>query len=622
MIPGHRPSPFRSLRVALAVVGVLAAAVHVNTLLNDFAYDDRPIIVDNEDLHTLGTLPGTLVEPYWPNEYGRELGLWRPVTTGLFGLQWVVWGERPMPFHLLNVLLHVAVTMLGVVVLAELVPLGTAFVAGMIFAVHPVHVEAVANVVGLAELFSTLVFLLACFVFLRARDTLGVRGTLVILFLFALAFLTKESAVTLPGALFLLDVARRDHRAPRALSYLRTRAALYGGMVLVAGLVLYARFLVLGSVASPFGPLGAALLEHRVPRIWTVASTWPHYFRLLFFPADLSVDYSPAVIPLSYGWDATNLLGAGLVFSTLAVALVLARQPTLSPDRSTARTLTFGILWFVITISPVSNVVFLSGVLLAERTFYLPSLGFAVAVAWIAGALYRDRPRIAVAGVVVAVILMSGRTFTRNAAWRDNLTVFNTLLTEHPESGRAQWLLGDAQLMVGDTVAGMRAYSAAISILNGAYPLMVEVGRRLVNSGDIRTATVLLEQAWRDRPTRGKAPKLLAQIYLDQGRFEEAERAARVAVEFSAGEDGVSNHLLAEALAALERWPEYVEARIKTIEAGEGDHWMQWYWLAVGYAAAGDTAQALIALDTARTREVPDVGVRQIDSLGVVYLGR
>lgn len=622
MIPDHWPSPFRSLRVALAVVGVLAVAVHVNTLLNDFAYDDRPVIVDNEDLHTLGTLPGTLVEPYWPNKYGRELGLWRPVTTGLFGLQWVVWGERPMPFHLLNVLVHVAVTMLGVVVLAELVPLGTAFVAGAIFAVHPVHVEAVANVVGLAELFSTLAFLLACFVFLRARDTLGVRDTLVILALFALAFLTKESAVTLPGVLFLLDMVRRDRSAPGVLSYFRTRAVLYGGMILVVGLVLYGRLLVLGSVASPFGPLGAALLEHRVPRIWTVASTWPHYFRLLFFPADLSVDYSPAVIPLSYGWDASNLLGAGLVFSTLAIALALARQPTLSPDRSTARTLTFGILWFVITISPVSNVIFLSGVLLAERTFYLPSLGFAVAAAWTAGALYRDRPRVAVAGVVLALVLMSGRTFTRNTAWRDNITVFNTLLIEHPESGRAQWLLGDAHYIVGDTVTGLKAYSAAISLLNGAYPLLVEVGGRLVNSGDVRTATVLLEQAWRDRPGRGVAPRLLAQIYIDQGRFEEAERAARAAVEFSLGEDGVSNHLLSQALAALERWPESVEARIKTIEAGEGDQWMQWYWLALGYAAAGDTAQALMALDTARTRNVPEVGVRQIDSLGATYLGR
>ncbi len=622
MIPDHWPSPFRSLRVALAVVGVLAAAVHVNTLLNDFAYDDRPVIVDNEDLHTLGTLPGTLVEPYWPNKYGRELGLWRPVATGLFGLQWLVWGEWPMPFHLLNVLVHVAVTMLGVVVLAELVPLGTAFVAGAIFAVHPVHVEAVANVVGLAELFSTLAFLLACFVFLRARDALGVTDTFVIILLFALAFLTKESAVTLPGVLFLLDVVRRDRPAPRALAYFRARAVLYGGIGVVAGLVLYCRLLVLGSIASPFGPLGAALLEHRVPRIWTVASTWPHYFRLLFFPADLSVDYSPAVIPLSYGWDASNLLGAALVFSTLAVALALARQPTLSPERSTARTLTFGILWFVITISPVSNVVFLSGVLLAERTFYLPSLGFAVAAAWTARTLYRDRPRLAIAGVVVALTLMSGRTFTRNATWRDNLTVFNTLLIEHPESGRAQWLLGDANYIVGDTVAALKAYSAAISMLNGAYPLMVEVGRRLVNSGQIRTATVLLEQAWRDRPARGVAPKLLAQIYLDQGRFEEAERAARAAVEFSLGEDGISNHLLAQALAALERWPEYVEARIRTIESGEGEHWMQWYWLATGYASAGDTARALIALDTARTREVTDVGMRQIDSLGASYVGR
>ena len=622
MIPKTWRSPFRSLRSAMLIVGLLAAGVHVNALLNDFAYDDRPVIVENEPLHDLSTLPGALLEPYWPNEYGRELGLWRPATTALFGIQWALWGERPMAFHLVNIGVHVAVTVLAVVVLAELIPLATSFVAGAIFAVHPVHVEAVANVVGLAELFSTLVFLLACLVFLRAGESLRPRSMIAILGLFALAFLTKESAVTLPGVLFLLDVVRRDHPAPRVLSYLRTRAVLYGGMGLIAVLILYVRFQVLGSVASPFGPLGASLLEERVPRIWTVASTWPHYFRLLFFPADLSADYSPGMIPLLYGWDATNVLGAGLVLGTLIVALVLARRPTLAPDRTTARTLTFAVLWFVVTISPVSNVIFLSGVLLAERTFYLPSLGFAVGAAWTAVALHKDRPRLAVVSVVAAVMLMGGRTFTRNAAWRDNLTVFATLLDEHPESGRAQWLLGDAQFIVGDTVASMRAYSAAISLLNGAYPLLVEVGRRLLVVGRTETATVLLEQAWRDRPKRGVAPKLLATIYRADGRHEEAVLAAQAAVAFSRGEDAVSNHLLAQTLATLERWPEAIEARLMTIDAGEGGHWMQWYWLAEAYASVGDSAQAVMALDTARTREVPEVGVRQIDSLQTLYRGR
>ncbi len=129
-------------------------------------------------------------------------------------------------------------------------------------------------------------------------------------------------------------------------------------------------------------------------------------------------------------------------------------------------------------------------------------------------------------------------------------------------------------------------------------------------------------KAWRDRPKRGVAPKLLATIYRAEGRHEEAVLAAQAAVDFSRGEDAVSNHLLAQSLATLERWPEAVEARLMTIDAGEGGHWMQWYWLAEAYAAVGDSAQAVMALDTARTREVPEVGVRQIDSLQTLYGGR
>ena len=104
----------------------------------------------------------------------------------------------------------------------------------------------------------------------------------------------------------------------------------------------------------------------------------------------------------------------------------------------------------MITLSPVSNVLFLSGVLLAERTFYLPSVGFVALFAWIAGELYKERRLVAEATLILVLMLMSLRTVARNATWRDTVSVFETLIREHPESGRAQWLLGDAQYMVGD----------------------------------------------------------------------------------------------------------------------------------------------------------------------------
>jgi tetratricopeptide (TPR) repeat protein len=429
------------------------------------------------------------------------------------------------------------------------------------------------------------------------------------------AFLAKESAVTLPGVLFLLDGARDNVRVKEALSYVRRRWAIYLSLAVTAGLILIARYAVLGSVASPLPPLGAALLREDVSRIWTVAATWPHYFRLLFFPLDLSADYSPAVIPLAFDWTWDGVLGALLLLGTLGLALLLWGRDTLSVDRAHPRLFSFGVLWLVITLSPVSNVLFLSGVLLAERTFYLPSVGFVLLLAWIGAELYNERRRVAQSALILVLVLMSFRTVTRNATWRDNLTVFDTLIREHPESGRAQWLLGDTYHMVGNREAGNAAYRLTISLLNGSYLVLVDVGRRLQAYGETQAAKALFQRAWEEYPDEGIAPRLLARIYYSERNYPSAIQAAEAAIASYGSQDLLSNHLLAHSLAVEGRWEESVQARRLTIEAGDGHRWQQWFWLAEAYAQSGDTVRALESLDSARTRVRPPDKTSQIDSV-------
>ena len=376
-------SPLRSVRSAAYLAGAAAVLVSVNVVFNDFTFDDLPILVENTRIQDFGTLPEAFVTPYWPGEYGQDLGLWRPATTALLAMQWAVWGENPAMFHVVNLVLHGVVTALVVLVLAELTPIALAFIAGLLFAVHPIHVEAVANVVGFAEIFSSVLYLLACLLFLRSGIRITLRRGAAITVLFLVAFLAKESAVTLPGVLFLLDGARADTRVREVLSYVRRRWPIYASLTAVAGLVLVARSAVLGNIASSVAPLGAELLQHDVPRIWTVASIWPHYFRLLFFPLDLSADYAPSVIPLALDLNGSGILGTLLLVGTLLLAFRLWGKKTLQPSGYPPRLFSFGVVWLVITLSPVSNVLFLSGILLAERTFYLPSLGFVALLTWI-----------------------------------------------------------------------------------------------------------------------------------------------------------------------------------------------------------------------------------------------
>ena len=596
------------------MVGLVAALVFSNSLWNEFAFDDQHIIVGNEAIQSLETLPGAVVAPYWPSVYGRENGLWRPTTTALLGLQYVVGDGSPVPFHVMNVLGHAAVSVLVLLLLAELMPLAAALAAGLLFAVHPVHVEAVANAIGIAEIASTAAILSACLIHVRGPATPGWGRALAVGAFYAIGFGAKESAVTLPGLIFLLDAARRRIGFGELRSYVRGTWRVYLVMLLVAAAILAARLAVLGRVAATLGPLGADLLEE-VPRIWTLAEVWAHYVRLWIFPMDLSADYAPDLIPISIGWNAANTVGLGLALAVLTITLILWRRPVMGPTSSTSRAAAFGVVWFVIAVSPVSNIVFLTGVILAERILYLPSVGLAAATGWLVVRLARTRPRVAWAFLAVCLTLASARTWTRSPVWKNNFTLLTNLIEEYPQSGRSQWVLGDAFMGQGRVSEALVSYRAAISLLGPSYLLLTEVAKQLVSLERYRAAEVLLTIAWQDLPDFPTAPGMLATVRADLGDAAGAERWARASLALYRP-DPARSQLLAWALAAQGRWEEAESEQAKLTGPSSVDvMWHHWLYLAYVRRRAGDMSGALAAVDSAWTRARTAVGRETLDSI-------
>ncbi|MCY4399844.1 MAG: tetratricopeptide repeat protein [Gemmatimonadetes bacterium] len=539
-----------SLPACAALAALAGAGAFANSIGNDFAYDDRLIVLGNESIQQLETLPGTFLEPYWPNRHGREMGLWRPVATWLYGLQWALWGGDPTGFHVVNVVLNSLCAALVVLLLGQLLPTPAAVVGGILFAVHPVHSEVVANVVGMAELLSAGLYLGACLVVVRSGKRMGPVALMVVGALFLLACLVKESAVTLPGTVLLLDAARRTIRLGDVKAYLRERWPLYAVLALVMTGLCLGRIAVLGSIANAFPPMGAEILaDGEVPRIWTVLATWPEVLRLLLFPLDLSIDYTPEVVPVAYGWTARSALGLFIGLAVLVVAWGTWRAGRLSTVVLSPRALGFGILWFVVTVLPVSNLFFLTGVLLAERTLFLPSVGLAAGAGWMLVQLRRERPRIGTAVTIAAILLFSCRTIVRNQVWKDSSTVFEALIRDHPESGRAQWLIGDFHFNRGDHAEGLLAYRRAIGMLGESYTLLSEVGRRLVFAGFDEPGERVLRRAWSKNPEFGLAPSILAVLYDRQGRWTLAEDASRAALAAEPG-NLIQAHLLTRARTA------------------------------------------------------------------------
>jgi tetratricopeptide (TPR) repeat protein len=617
-------SPLRSTRAAAVIAAALAALIYANAVENDFAYDDVHILVSNEAIQSLGTLPAALAAPYWPGAYGKELGLWRPGTTLLLGVQYAVWGENPVPYHLLNVLAHAAATFVLVFLLAYLMPLPGVFAAGVIFAVHPVHTEAVANVVGIAEIAPTIAYLLVCLAHVAGPARSSWTRALLSAFGFAVAFSFKESAITLPAGLFLLDAVRRDVGVSDLPRYLRDRWRLYLALMVAAGVGLWGRVAVLGTVASPLGPLGAELLQE-VPRIWTLSEIWSHYVRLMVFPMDLAADYSPGVIPISLNWSWANAVGAVLALTILTGALMAWRRGPMSREANAPRAIGFGVVWFMITVSPVANVVFLSGVLLAERTLYLPSVGFAAAAGWLftwgAGKGKGRRPWL-ISGLVLAasVGLMAARTWSRTPTWRDNDSVFLTLIRDYPQSGRSQWLLGGRFFRRGAPDRGVVAFREAVRQVGPHYLILTELGTWMLHLERHEAAVSILSLAHQEYPASETAPALLALAHMRLGQADEAERYARVVVAMA--KDPIPwYNVLAWALQEQERWAEAADARLEALERAASADWPQWLAIAELRWRAGDGPRAAAALDSAARLAVNDTAQARVDSVRAALRG-
>lgn len=323
---------------------------------------------------------------------------------------------------------------------------------------------------------------------------------------------------------------------------------------------------------------------------------------------------------MSFGWGAANTVGAALALLVLGISFVAWRRRAMSPGSDTARAAAFGVVWFMITISPISNTLFLAGVLLAERTLYLPSVGLAAATGWLVVRLARERPRGAWVALAIVVVAASARTMTRNPTWKDNPTMLARLIGEYPQSGRSQWILGDALIIQGRVSEGLQSYRAAIDLLGTHYQLMAEIAARLMQNGQYGPAETLARFAAEDSPEFPRAWAQLALIRAEHGDAEGTERYARAALALTEA-DATRQHLLAWALAAQGRLDEAEAVRTRALELGQAVLWQQYLYEAYRYRSAGDTAAARAAVDTAWTRVATPLGRAALDSVRVADFG-
>ena len=389
---------------------VLVLVSYANSLWNKFAWDDLAIVKENPLITDWANLPHIFTSAYWAS-IGKAGGLYRPLTLSSYLVENSISGMNPFLFHLDNVILHFLCSLLVYFIAAHFFKdEWTPLFSGMLFAVHPVHTESVASVVGRGELLSVFFFLAALYTFIKPPKKIPwfVISPLCLL----LGLLSKETAITLPAfiAVYLLLFERNG----RGKSFYKILAAL-SPYIFVTAVYLLARYFVLK------GSLGPAAEEQMMGNVSSfsffllMVKALLYYIRLAVFPTGLLVFYyflPPGLMSIP-------------VFLMLAfTVLFLATSPSLI-KKSPA--VFFFILWFFLALFPVSNIIHI-GILMSERAMYLPSISFCVVAAYAFSAAMKYSKPLAVSCLAVSVISLSSLTVIRNPVWA-NEDVLKTELT-------------------------------------------------------------------------------------------------------------------------------------------------------------------------------------------------
>ena len=511
---------------SLCAIAIASAATGIG---NGFTYDDIPIIAQNGRAHDLAHVWRRFGESYWPPAAGGGR-LYRPMPIAAYDVEWALGHGSPVVFHLANILLYAAVTLAVFALARRLMPAPAAWLSAALFAAHPVHAEAVANMVGQAELLAALPFVVAVWYYLGVRadsktpspGALGVLGAL-----YLAGCLAKEHAVMLPGVLMAAELTVIDDRRGWRE---RTRALAPGAVALVAVGVafLIVRTRIIGAFVGDSAML-ALMGSTRSDRVLTMLGATREWLRLLLWPARLAAIYSPPQIAIRHAVDAMVVAGAFVVASCAAFVIVARRvYPVVA----------FGVAWVAVVLLPVSNLVAPTGILLAERTLFLPSVGLVLAVGGIvAAALPRVRrwsPMWRVVPVVgTGIVLTIGiwRSAIRQPVWRDDRTLFTTTVSDAPESYAAHFAYASMLFKAGDVEAAKREGWLALGLYGGDPMPAYTLGTQYWRAGRCDVAEPMLRQALSLVPPLYNARVKLEDCLMRRKDWAGARAAALVGIE-------------------------------------------------------------------------------------------
>jgi tetratricopeptide (TPR) repeat protein len=540
--------------VLVALLLLVTFACYSNILANSFAYDDGQQILQNPYVKSWHYLPQIFGTTVW--SFVGQAGAtnyYRPLMTFSFLLLWQIFGALPFGFHLFSLWLQCAVVVTMFFAGRRLFhDVRIAWLAALLFAVHPIHTEAVAWIAALPDLEAGFLLLLALWLL---TDPAGAswKRQLGVTLCFCLALLCKEPALMfapLAVAFEHLVAANRKNTTflQKILNYLPLAAAAIAYLLLRIAL---------------FGKL-APVLQH--PKI-----TWPQsiysafamvldYTRLLLWPSGLSAF---RVFHVSTALADAQVVG-GILICVLCLVVIFSL-------RTSAPATAFAVLWIGVTLAPVLNARWMAANVETERYLYLPSIGFCWLAAWCAIRLWdaisphgaARAVRVALATVLVALLVAGGRaTVRRNLDWQNDFVLYTKTLHTNPDAHVIRSNLAGIYFEQGDLARAGKEWEQALAGKPDNVNTMNALGILYTKQGRFAEAKVMLDRAMAAKPLWGDphyATGLLLEKQGDQtAALVEFQSAIRLAplnpvAHYWYGDALLKANRVAEAEAQFER---------------------------------------------------------------------
>jgi hypothetical protein len=466
-------------------VPLLAILVYLPAFNADFTLDDVLIVEENAYVKSLDKIPSIWTSHYWAGKVdASDDGLYRPLTLTSYTLQYALFGEKPFAFHLINVLLHALVC----VVLMKFVQLlfkdpWLVLLSGIIFAVHPLHAEAVAGIVGRAELLAALFILLSGISYHHFRKTGSMKWMGVLLLTTFAAITSKEHGFMIGPILFLQELYYANTWKNFTWSE-KNKWIAFGGVALLSIILWSYRASITGDPV-PHELWAEADASTRMATAMRISMeyVWMHVF-----PWTLSADYWTGSTPIT-GWGSPMVLISFVAMIGLIAVMVMWRkkQPVIA----------WGIAFFLLTLLPVSNFLFAAGFLKAERVVYIPSIGMIIALSAVL-LMLRTAPKLKPAFMAVAalfVLFFAGRTYVRAMDWKNNFTLAQATLKSDPDSPRFNNMMGLELRAQQKNADALVYFEKSIQNNPSHVPALVNLGTEYRNMNRLPEAAATLEKA-------------------------------------------------------------------------------------------------------------------------------